>query len=55
MSKRKIQPTLFAFGLTKKVKKREEVVKVSLSEKKNQYPVIIYVHIVQRDLKTLKD
>ena len=26
-----------------------------LSEPKNQYLVIIYAHIVQRDLKTLKD
>ena len=31
MSKKKIQPTLFAFGVTKKVKHREEVVNVSLT------------------------
>ena len=30
MSKRKIQPILFAFGVTKKVKHREKVVNVSL-------------------------
>ena len=30
MSKRKIQPTLFAFGVSKKIKHRDEVVNVSL-------------------------